>query len=244
MSTPDTTPAAGRELVELMREGFFALALLREGHRPDADGAGLRPLLTDWIDGLAGAAERAGIDREDLRLATFAFAALADEIVLGSALPVRDAWRRRPLQLELFGEQLAGERFFEHLERLREQGPRRLALLEVFHLCLLLGFRGRHALDGAEALAWTTVRLGDEIARWRGGRLPLAPHAEPPDRVVHRLRRPWPAWGSAVVVAAVAALAFGALQLDLARAAGRVLAATNDVVRPLPEVVRLTITLP
>lgn len=245
MNAPDpASPAASRRLCELMHEGFFALALLREGHVPEAGGDGLRAALTAWLAGLAPAADRLGVDAEDLRLASFAFAALADEIVLGSSLPVRDAWRRRPLQLELFGEQLAGERFFEHLERLREQGPRRLALLQVFHLCLLLGFRGRYALDGAEALAWTTTRLGDEIARWRGGRVPLAPHAQPPDRPVHRLRRAWPAWASAAVVCGVALLAFGALQWDLARTADRALAPHRDVVRPLPELAHLTVTLP
>ncbi|MCK7498763.1 MAG: DotU family type IV/VI secretion system protein [Comamonadaceae bacterium] len=200
--------------------------------------------MREWIAGLDAGAERLGVDADDLRLALFAFAALADEIVLGSALPVRDEWRRRPLQLELFGEQLAGERFFEHLDRLREQGARRLPVLQVFHLALLLGFQGRFALDNGEALAWTTSRLGDEIARWRGGRAALAPHAEPPDRIVHRLRRQWPPWASAVFVVGVALLALGVLQYDLAVATERALAPHQGVVRALRETAHLSIEPP
>ena len=239
---PATVPAL-RSWGDLLHEGFYALMLLRQGAQPP-DVRAFRRALRDWLGETEREARRQGAEPEDARLACFAFAALADELALGSPGALREAWLQQPLQHELFDEPLAGERFFEHLDRLREQGPRRLALLQVFHLCLLLGFRGRYALDGAEALAWTTTRLGDEIARWRGGRVPLAPHAQPPDRPVHRLRRAWPAWASAAVVCGVALLAFGALQWDLARTADRALAPHRDVVRPLPELAHLTVTLP
>ena len=52
----------------------------------------------------------------------------------------------------LFGDQLAGENFFNRLESLRARGSAHLQALEVFHMCLLLGFQGRYIIEGSEKL--------------------------------------------------------------------------------------------
>jgi type VI secretion system protein ImpK len=66
---------------------------------------------------------------------------------------IRAAWKRRPLQLTLFGKLLAGKKFFQYLEECRAQGAARLQSLEVFHLCLLPGYRGKYLLERPEKLA-------------------------------------------------------------------------------------------
>src|SRR5690606_4729874 len=101
-------------------------------------------------------AKRLGASADDTYLSKFAFCALVDEVVLASQSKVRDAWERRPLQIEFFGEQLAGERFFEHLDTLRQGGAARVQLLEVFHMCLLVGFQGKYILEGSEKLNYLT----------------------------------------------------------------------------------------
>ncbi|MBZ8142863.1 type VI secretion protein [Rubrivivax gelatinosus] len=241
-SQPDAG-ASGEDLLTLFHEGFFVVQLLRRGGVA-GDGAAFRQAVLDWLAGVERTARAQDRPAEDVQLACFAFVALVDEAVLGSALPWREHWQTRPLQFELFGEQLAGERFFEHLERLRQQGRRRLAVLEVFHLCLLLGFQGRYAFEQHEALGWLTLRLGDEISQWRGGRPGFAPHWQAPDHVVHRLRRRVPPWAAALAVAGVALLAYGALHWQLTRWTEHELAARSEVLRPLPEPPHVTITLP
>lgn len=236
-------PAARRDLLDLLNEGFYVLQRLRQGEQP-ADPAVLRRALGAWLDGVQAEGLRLGFDPEDLRLASFAFVALADEVVLGTPGPLREAWARRPLQLERHDEPLAGERFFEHLERLREQGARRLAVLEVFRMCLLLGFQGRYAFEPPEALAWLTQRLADDIDRWRGGRPAFAPHAQAPDHLVHRLRRHVPAWVVAAVVAGLLLLAWGGLHLQLSGWTARQLARLPPVVPPPAEPAQLRITWP
>jgi type VI secretion system protein ImpK len=58
----------------------------------------------------------------------------------------------------------------------------RLQALEVFHMCLLLGFQGKYALEGTEKLGYLTARLGDEILHLQGRRSAFAPHWAPPIR--------------------------------------------------------------
>ena len=87
-----------------------------------------------------------------------------DEAILASGMNIREIWERRPLQLVLFGDQLAGEHFFDKLEAARNGGSSRINALEVFHMCLLVGFKGRYLLEGPEKLKYLTAQLGEQIA--------------------------------------------------------------------------------
>ncbi|MBG6082927.1 type VI secretion system protein ImpK [Rubrivivax gelatinosus] len=240
---PPNDSTARADLLGLLHEGFYALMLVRAGARPD-DVRAFRRALRDWLGGVEAEARRQGLDADDARLACFAFAALCDELALGAPGLLRETWLQQPLQHELFDEPLAGERFFEHLDRLREQGPRRLAVLEVFRLCLLLGYQGRYAFQAPESRAWLVQRLDDEITRWRGGRAPFAPRAQPPDHLVHRLRRQVPAWAVVAVCAGVVLLAWAALRLQLDRWTEQELARLPPAVQPLAEPARLSIRWP
>lgn len=155
-------PAPAREarsLVDLLYEGCYMIFLLRNGQAP-TEAAAFRERVRQFLVGFERGAQRLGAPAEDAYLSKFAFCALVDEVVLNADFRIRDDWERRPLQLEFFGEQLAGERFFEYLERLRQAGAPRVQVLEVYHLCLLLGFQGRYLLEGPEKLAYMTARLG------------------------------------------------------------------------------------
>lgn len=91
------------------------------------------------------------IDNLSIDHACYALAALIDETVMTSSWSGRDAWMANPLQLTLFGEHLAGEGFFERLQNLQEQGESALVPLEIYFLCLQLGFQGQYR-DGDEAV--------------------------------------------------------------------------------------------
>ncbi len=111
-----------------------------------------------------------GYQPEDVRLATTAVVAFLDESALNSTNPAFADWSSMPLQQELFGQNTAGESFFENLDRLQNRSDSfDLAdLLEVHSICLLLGFKGRYGLSGPEAVRPLTESLLDRIRRIRG----------------------------------------------------------------------------
>ncbi len=92
-------------------------------------------------------AAAAGYDARDVRDTHFAVVAFLDSVVLNSADAVRSEWERKTLQEELFGQTDAGVVFFEKLERFFAQrdSPYLADILEVYLLCLLLGFEGRYS---------------------------------------------------------------------------------------------------
>src|SRR5690242_10830543 len=60
--------------------------------------------------------DQAGYREAAVQEVKFALAAFADETVLTNDFPLRDQWEKNPLQLEYFGEHLAGVKFFERLD--------------------------------------------------------------------------------------------------------------------------------
>lgn len=217
--------------LDLMYEGFYALHLIRSGAgigEPDA----FRHKTLAFLDEFTRQARIHGHDADTIEASKHAFCATLDELVFRHIPALRSAWELRPLQLELFGDQLSGDNFFQRLEDLRLRGTSQLAALEVFHMCLLLGFQGRYILDGQEKLRFLTARLGDEIALLKGGRAPFAPHAGRPDHVEHPLRRRASGWTVAAVMAGFALVGYLGLYLLLTRTADAMLKNVDTLMQP------------
>lgn len=89
--------------------------------------------------------------------------------------------------------QLAGETFFHNLDRLlaRNDSHDTADLLEVYLLCLLLGYRGRYELSGQEALRPVIDAVTEKIRRIRGPLTGLSPSWSIPDGVI-KVNRPDP----------------------------------------------------
>lgn len=236
-------PVEAHSLLDLMYDGFYMLFLLKNKHAPlDADA--FREQVKEFLREFERGADRLRAPAEDVYLAKYAFCALVDEAVLMSQFKVRDAWERQPLQLQFFGEQLAGENFFKRLEELRRQGAARVQALEVFHMCLLLGFQGKYLLEGTEKLNYLTARLGDEIAHLKGQRASFAPHWAPPDQVAHTLKNEVPLWVIGSVFALLGLVAFLGLRWSLDRSTHAELSAYRQLIKLPPRAAHLTITLP
>lgn len=232
-----------RSLADLMHDGFYLLFLLRNRCAPlEVDT--FRERIKHFLDGFEKEARRNNAATDDIYFAKYAFCAAVDEAVLSSGFGIRDAWERQPLQLTLFGEQLAGEQFFVKLEELRAQGARRVQALEVFHHCLLHGFRGKYMLEGPEKLNYLVARVGDEVAHHKGKRAAFAPHWAIPDRVKHALRNEVPMWVIASVIALMGVLGFIGLRAYLDHETGKTLAGYQQVVKLAPRMANVTITLP
>jgi type VI secretion system protein ImpK len=241
--TSGSTPREARTLLDLMYDGFYLLFLLRAKQGP-GDAETFRSHIKEFLTGLERGATRLHSSAEDIHLCKYAFCATVDELILMSQFKVRDAWQRQPLQLQFFGEQLAGEQFFAKLETLRREGAARVQILEVFHMCLLMGFQGKYIIEGSEKLNYLTARLGDEIAHLKGSRATFAPHWAPPDQVTNRLKNEVPLWVIASVFALLGLLAFTGLRWQLSRSTEHDLAAYQEVVKLAPQAAHVTITLP
>jgi len=232
-----------QSLLDLMHEGFHMLFMLRNGSAPPGEDEFMEKVST-FLSDFDSEARKLRAHGDDIEAAKYAWCAALDEIILASSFPLRAAWERRPLQLAQFGDQLAGEHFFDRLETLRSKGGVRLQALQVFHMCLLLGFQGKYALDGGDRLAYMTARLGDEIAHIRGRSKGFAPQAERPDQVVHKLRSSVPLWVLCSVFGLVGIGVFMGLRSTLDSSAQQAMAPYAGIVKLAPRPAHVTITLP
>ncbi len=236
-------PVKARSLLDLMYDGFYALFMLKNGSAP-LDEASFVVKMQKFLGDVERNAKKLDVSPENVHAANYAFCASVDEIILHSSFSIRDAWERRPLQLTMFGDQLAGENFFKRLEELRICGNGQIQALEVFHMCLLLGFQGKYALEGPEKLNYLTARLGDEIAHLKGKSAGFAPHWARPDAIANKLRNDLPLWAVASLFALTATFAYLGLNWMLTSNTENKLAGYSDIVRLAPRTANLTIILP
>ena len=161
-------------------------------HAPDA--GEFRRHLRNLLGQADGSTRQAGYPPDFAKLATYAVVALLDESILNSPGPLRGDWVGFPLQQELFGENVAGENFYLQLRDLLARPESRDLgdILEVFLLCLLLGFKGRYAAsDGAEIQGLITA-TSQKLSRIRGGPGPVTPQAKiPRGEVAPERSDPW-----------------------------------------------------
>lgn len=242
-AAPTAAPTEAHSLLDLMYDGFYLLFLLKGKHAPQ-DAEAFRERIKQFLTAFERGATRMNASAEDVYACKYAFCATVDEAVLMSGFKVKEAWQRLPLQVQFFGEQLAGEQFFEKLEELRRQGAPRVQAMEVFHMCLLLGFQGKYLIEGSEKLGYLTARLGDEIARIKGQGAGFAPHWAAPDRIQHQLKNEVPLWVVASVFGLMALLAYTGLRWQLGQHTSESLGQAHHIVQLAPQVAHITITLP
>ncbi len=183
---------AGR-LALILQEALTATVRLRAGRQVAPDAAAFRSHMKHLIGLAHEEALVAGYPRHYVKRAVHGFVAFVDESVLNSPQRMFAEWSRKPLQEEIFGEHRAGETFFENLrELLGEQDAQEVAdVLEVYLLCLELGFRGRYG-SGDGDLHHLKESARRKIERVRGRAGWLSPSWAPPaDEVAPVARDPW-----------------------------------------------------
>lgn len=192
--------------------GLLALSVpLRSGRAA----AGVEPDFRDRIMGAFDVLERMAFEKQipttTVQHAKYAMAAFVDEAVLGSVWGGRLEWMSRPLQLEFFGEHLAGEGFFTRLAELRQGGIGCVDLLELYYACLQLGFEGMYKMRGYEQLMALQVDLRAQIENLRGVSDPrLSPAGVPVRGMLGKFGRHVPYWALFAVTAAGVFFGYGA----------------------------------
>ncbi len=125
----------------------------------------LRPKIAQMLEDFEKRAERYRINHKIVRVSKFALAAFVDEVVLTNNFPLKDEWEKNPLQLEYFGEQLAGNKFFEKLESMLGQINQTADAVEIYYVCMLLGFKGKYAVYEQEKLIMTLQNTANALVK-------------------------------------------------------------------------------
>ena len=112
----------------------------------------LRPQCAALLADFEKRAERYRFNHKIVQVSKFALASFVDETVLTNNFPLRDEWEKYPLQLEYFGEQLAGNKFFDKLQAMLKQIETTQDAVEIYYVCMLLGFKGRYGVYEQEKL--------------------------------------------------------------------------------------------
>ncbi|HEY2852649.1 MAG TPA: DotU family type IV/VI secretion system protein [Gemmatimonadaceae bacterium] len=185
-----------------LQEPFTTIARLRANRQVAADAESFRTGIKQVLAAADQEARQAGYGADDVRLALFAVIAFLDETVLNSRQAMFADWPRRPLQEEVFGVHMAGELFFQYLQQLlgRPDSEDLADILEVYELCLLLGFKGRYSASRGTELQLISTQISEKIERVHGGIGELSPHWRP-DRT--EIARPRDRWVPRLVAAAI-----------------------------------------
>jgi type VI secretion system protein ImpK len=84
--------------------------------------------------------------------------------------------------------------FFQCIDRLmaKSDSPQAADVLEIYDLCMLLGYRGRYSMSGQESVRSIASNVSEKLQHLRGGPRPLAPNWAPPqDAVKQKAIDPW-----------------------------------------------------
>jgi type VI secretion system protein ImpK len=155
----------------------------------------LRPKVTSLLDDFEKRGQRYRFSDRILQVSKFALAAFVDETVLTNNFHLKEQWEKNPLQLEYFGEQLAGNKFFEKLDSMVKQIDVTADAVEVYYVCMLLGFKGRYAVYEKEQLLKTIQDTANALVKaGRISAVELSPNWLATDQPVPPEKRGMPVW--------------------------------------------------
>lgn len=148
----DTSAAAPSRFQQSMPQNVAALIARHEGGEAPRDVAAavagdgvnlekVRDTFCRLFTASSDMAVRNNFSDSDYRLAKFALCAWIDERIVTSTLTDRLQWHSMELQRLYFQTTNAGEEFFSCLASLR---PTQSSVMEVYSLCLSMGFQGKY----------------------------------------------------------------------------------------------------
>ncbi|PWT95641.1 MAG: type VI secretion system protein ImpK [Blastocatellia bacterium] len=164
----------------------------------------LRPTVHTLLQEMEQRAAKLRYPDKQIKDVKFALAAFVDETVLNVNSPLLEEWEKFPLQLEYFGEHLAGVNFFEKLNGLIRDIKAEVDVVEIYYLCLLLGFKGKYKVymeDELQDLIKNTAAHLRQVGRLQ--QADLSPHWQVNDQPPPRVDPGLPLWfkiGTAVVI--------------------------------------------
>ena len=119
-----------------------------------SDPAGLRRHLLERVGEFETLATGAGVSAHQISAARYLLCSFIDEVVDATPWGAGGVWAQANLLQEFHDERWGGDKAFKLLERLGQDARGNRHLLELFYVCLALGFEGRYRGkgDGREQL--------------------------------------------------------------------------------------------
>lgn len=227
-STAKVERVESQRLPDLCAECIMLIVHLR-ANKEYGEAMELRRRILDLLERLKRTARRADIEQADVDAAVFALVAFLDETIINSEWSQKDLWMVRLLQEELFSLNTAGNEFFSRLEQLRQRPQMYAEVLEVYYLCMALGFKGKYQLQDADRLRTLIEDTYHDLQR--AGRTPndewIAPNGKRRDEIVEVVTREVPLWVIGAAAATLGFLFFVVLRILIGNAA-------NAVVHTIP----------
>ena len=155
----------------------------------------LRPKIAAMLTDFENRAERYRYSSKIIQVSKFALASFVDETVLSNNFNLKEEWEKNPLQLEYFGEHLAGNKFFEKLAAMIKQVDVTADAVEIYYVCMLLGFKGRYAVYEKERLLQIMQETANALVK--AGKIrpvELSPHWLANDQPEPPKPRKMPTW--------------------------------------------------
>lgn len=197
-----------------LQEVLTAVVRIRANRQTVSDAQTFRANIRAALKTAVREARGYGYTNEEIQLGMLAVVGFLDESILNSDIPALADWPRETMSHELFGHHLAGEIFFDNLDRLlgMQDSTGVADVLEVYRLCLLLGFRGKYGAARTTESRALADTAGAKIRRIRGHVDTLFPPESPAPALIP-IRRSDPVRRvlaiSAAVTMATALVLFG-----------------------------------
>ncbi len=144
-------PSSQVELKELASDLLLIGVKIKESSdvgRPES----LQKLCHSYFSNFEELCQKNGYPPKVIQAAQFALAAYLDELILEKGGDLNQYWSGQSLTVQYFNDPVAGETFFKRLESLLSNLRDNIGLLEIYYLCLALGFQGHYKIRGPEKL--------------------------------------------------------------------------------------------
>lgn len=198
-----------KRLADLCSECFMLILQLR-ANQELGDPEVLRQRIKEMLNQLERKVHDANIEIVKLQQARYALVALIDETIFSSQWSRRTVWMSKPLHVEFYGPGNAGDEFFMRLHELWQRAQVHLEIIEVFYLCLVLGFKGRYFRE-PERLRLLIEDTYSELRRVSGSSIKvemLAPNAKRREEIAATVTKQVPLWVVAAGAAAAGVVVF------------------------------------
>lgn len=159
----------------------------------------LRQSLMDEVITFESRALQNSVPKETIDAARYVFCAFIDEIILNQQLgenaqwKTDEDWSQHCLINIFYHETWGGEKFFTLLDQFMHEPEKHIDLLEIFALCLTLGFEGKYRImmHGTDRLALLREKLILTIKKSRKEMPSIFVTSSPPQAMVKTDKYSW-----------------------------------------------------
>lgn len=163
------TSAGLNPIVDAATSLLAVLEQTRQSTR-HADIGGLHQRLTNEIRAFEERLRGQGVRNEVVLSARYLICTVLDEAVLNTPWGSSSPWAQRTLLSIFHNETAGGEKSFLILDRLRQSPAENIEMLELFYICLSLGFEGKYRIAhrGRDQLESVRNEIFNIIRTYRG----------------------------------------------------------------------------